>query len=252
MSPAICFCIFAAITGVGQVKTVIPPAPKIPFTQSLQALVVITKGWTTIQGQAHFFERSTASAKWKPVGDEFPVVVGRNGLAWDDDTPVGEKLPFKKREGDGKSPAGLMPLTAAFGSSTKSDAIELPYTRLAEFTECVDDVNSSHYNKIVDRMQVGNFDWKSSEKMLAVGEQYGLGVFVGYNSFPAKRGNGSCIFLHIWKDAASGTSGCTAMERRNLESIVARFQPEKNPYLVQMPEEIYRKHRKTWNLPKIR
>ena len=28
-------------------------------------------------------------------------------------------------------------------------------------------------------MQVGNFDWKSSEKMFTVRPQYDLGVFVG-------------------------------------------------------------------------
>jgi len=101
-------------------------------------------------------------------------------------------------------------------------------------------------------MQVGNFDWKSSEKMLAVGPQYELGVFVAYNSYPARKGNGSCIFLHIWKDAGTGTSGCTAMERRNLERLVSRLNPEKNPYLVQMPEEDYDKNRKNWKLPKLK
>jgi D-alanyl-D-alanine dipeptidase len=101
-------------------------------------------------------------------------------------------------------------------------------------------------------MQVGNFDWKSSEKMLAVGDQYDLGVFVAYNTYPVVRGNGSCIFLHVWKDAATGTSGCTAMAHRDLERIVGWLEPAKNPYLVQMPEEIYSENQKKWNLPKIK
>jgi len=101
-------------------------------------------------------------------------------------------------------------------------------------------------------MQVGNFDWKSSEKMLAIGQQYELGVFVAYNTFPVEKGRGSCIFLHIWKDAASGTAGCTAMERRNLERIVPWLSPKKNPYLVQMPEKIYESRRKAWKLPKLK
>ena len=100
-------------------------------------------------------------------------------------------------------------------------------------------------------MKVGNFDWKSSEKMLEVGEQYGLGVFVAYNSYPVIRGNGSCIFLHVWKDQAIGTSGCTAMERKDLERLVAWLQPSKNPYLVQLPEDAYKKYRKSWNLPNL-
>jgi D-alanyl-D-alanine dipeptidase len=157
-----------------------------------------------------------------------------------------------KQEGDANSPAGLFPLTSAFGTSTKPNAVELPYTKMDQWTECVDDVKSNHYNRIVNRMQVGNFDWKSSEKMLAVGAQYDLGVFVAYNSYPVEKGRGSCIFLHVWKDAATGTAGCTAMERRNLERLVVWASPPKNPYLVQMPLEMYDKRRKTWNLPKLK
>ncbi len=100
--------------------------------------------------------------------------------------------------------------------------------------------------------KVGNFDWKSSEKMLAIGEPYALGVFVAYNSYPVEKGSGSCIFLHIWKDPATGTAGCTAMERRNLERITAWASPAKNPYLVQMPADIYEKRRKLWKLPKLK
>jgi D-alanyl-D-alanine dipeptidase len=156
-----------------------------------------------------------------------------------------------KAEGDGNAPAGMYPLISAFGTSSKPNAVELPYTRLDQYTECVDDAKSSFYNKIVNRMHVGNFDWKSSEKMLAVGEQYSLGVFVAYNTYPVERLRGSCIFLHVWKDANTGTAGCTAMERRHLERLVAWLSPAKFPYLVQMPSEVYDKRRKTWKLPKL-
>ena len=101
-------------------------------------------------------------------------------------------------------------------------------------------------------MQVGNFDWKSSEKMFTVRPQYDLGVFVAYNSYPAIPGNGSCIFLHIWKDANTGTAGCTAMARENLEKVVRWLDPTKNPYLVQMPEAEYDSQRKSLKLPKLK
>ena len=101
-------------------------------------------------------------------------------------------------------------------------------------------------------MKVGNFDWKSSEKMLEVGDQYDLGVFVAYNSYPALRGNGSCIFLHIWKDADTGTAGCTAMAREDLEKVVKWLDPKKNPHLIQMPEQTYQTYRQSWNLPTLK
>ena len=234
-----------------QVKKPEPPAVKVPFDRSLQALVVTTKDWDATTGKARLFERKDEKSDWKAVGEPFAVVVGRSGQAWGEVLTSELNMAKIKQEGDGNSPAGLFPLTAAFGSGTKPNAVDMPYTKLGKSTECVDDVRSSFYNRIVDRMQVGNFDWKSSEKMIEVTPEYDLGLFVGYNSYPVERSRGSCIFLHIWKDAATPTSGCTAMERRDLERIVGWLQSSKNPYLVQMPSDIYEKRRKSWKLPKI-
>ncbi len=158
---------------------------------------------------------------------------------------------LSKYEGDGNSPAGVFPLTSAFGTGPKPTASKMPYTKLDEYTECVDDPKSNFYNRIVNRMQVGNFDWKSSEKMASIVPEYDLGVFVAYNTYPAEKGRGSCIFLHIWKDAATPTAGCTAMERSNMERIVAWLSPAKNPFLVQMPRKIYDSRQKAWKLPKL-
>jgi len=239
----------------GQVKKPELPAVKVPIEKSLQAVVVTTADWNAVQGKARLLERKNEMAKWKAVSDEFPVVVGRKGLApgYDGDdhaylTPYAPPMP--KVEGDGRSPSGFFPLTTSFGNADVGS--KLPFTKLEEFTECVDDVNSRWYNKIVNRMQVGIFDWKSSEKMIEVVPQYDLGVFVAYNSYPAIRGNGSCIFLHIWKDANTGTAGCTAMERQNLERIVKWLDPAKNPYLIQMTESQYDSSRKSYKLPKLK
>ncbi len=238
-------CVFA------QVKKPEPPAVKVPYDRSLQTVVVTTKDWNDIAGIARLYERKDTKSKWTMVGEQFPVVVGSGGLAWGDKLTrevIANKI---KKEGDSNSPAGLFPLTSSFGTGVKPNAVELPYTRLEQYTECVDDPKSNFYNRIVNRMQVGNFDWKSSEKMLAVGDEYALGVFVGYNSFPVEADRGSCIFLHVWKDAASGTSGCTAMERRNVERIVGWATIAKNPYIVQLTESDYKKYQKSWKLPKL-
>jgi D-alanyl-D-alanine dipeptidase len=233
---------------LAQIKKPEPPPVKIPFAESRQVVVVTTKDWNAIQGVAHLYERSSKNSKWKPKGETFPVVLGRTGTAWAKDSAP-EKASQFKAEGDGKSPAGMFPLTFAFGSSMKPESLTFPYTRLGAYTECVDDVNSHHYNRVVGRDQVGIFDWKSSEKMLEIGPPYELGVFVAYNSYPVVKGNGSCIFLHIWKDATTPTAGCTAMNRFDLERIVSWLEPDHNPYLVQMPEDEYKSLRKAWNLP---
>ena len=245
--------VFLSVAGVfGQVKKPIPPTSIIPFSQSLQAIVVTTKDWNTIQGKAQFFERKAAKSKWKAIGESFAVVVGANGMAWGaglNELPSDTGRLLLKTEGDGKSPAGIFALSSAFGSQEKAGFIKFPYTKLEKYTECIDDVKSSHYNKIVDRMKVGSFDWESSEKMLEIGEQYDLGVFVAHNP-ERQKGGGSCIFLHVWKNAESGTLGCTAMARENIETALKFFNPQKNPVLIQLPEDSYAQFQKKWKLPK--
>ena len=240
-----------ALSSAAQVKTPGPEIVKPAFDRSLQAVVVTTKGWESTTGIGRLMERKNTRSDWKQIGESFPVVVGRSGLAWDgsitDITP--DNL---KREGDGAAPAGMFPLTASFGAGVKPGTTKLPYTKFDEFTECVDDADSSFYNRIVNRMQVGNFDWKSSEKMLAVGEEYELGIFVAYNTYPVVKGHGSCIFLHVWKDAESPTSGCTAMSKSDLENILGWVEPAKTPYLIQMVEADYNRFRKTWKLPNFK
>ncbi len=221
------------------------------YADSLQAIVVTTKDWSTVQGKAQIFERKTTKSAWKSVGKSFPIVVGVNGLAWSDELnelPTDTRL-MMKTEGDGKSPAGIFMLTSIFASAERKS--NLPFTKLADSTECVDDVKSIHYNKIVDKFKVGDYDWESSEKMLAVGEQYELGVFVAHNS-ERQKGGGSCIFLHVWKDQNSGTAGCTAMEKSQMEKIADWLDAKKNPVLIQLPTDSYKQFQTKWKLPKLK
>lgn len=239
-------CSFSMISA--QIKT---PEKKIQYkySDSLQTVVVTTKDWNAVKGKAQLFERKTTKSAWKAVGQSFPIVVGKNGLAWSNEARMKAETQPHKKEGDGKAPAGILMLTSAFASTDQN--VKLPFTKLVESTECVDDVKSSHYNKIVDKFKVGNYDWKSSEKMLEIGEQYELGVYVAHNS-DFNKGDGSCIFLHIWKDANSGTAGCTAMERANIEKIFNWIDNEKKPFLIQLPETIYKQYQKTWKLPNLK
>lgn len=246
--------LFSIGAAFGQIKKPEPPRVIPPYSKSLQAVVVTTDDWTATKGEAQMFERKNAKSKWKKSGEKFAVVVGKNGLAWGaglNELPsdTGGRLALKV-EGDGKAPAGIFSLSSAFGSPEKPSYVKLPYKKLEEWTECVDDVNSNHYNKIVDRMKVGAFDWKSSEKMLEVGAQYELGVFIEHNS-ERQKGGGSCIFLHIWKDAETATVGCTAMSRENIEKVLTFLDAKKNPVLIQLSKDSYARFQTKWKLPKL-
>jgi L,D-peptidoglycan transpeptidase YkuD (ErfK/YbiS/YcfS/YnhG family) len=206
--------------------------------ETLQLLLVRTPDWTASDGILRRYERDTPGGSWRRVGDPRPVTVGRAGLGWAT-PPLHAFAGPEKREGDGRSPAGVFPLGVAFGSASREEArwIGIPYLPLAPGTECVDDPASSHYNSIVDRASTPRPDWNSSERMLEVGEAYRLGIFVGHNVAPARAGLGSCIFLHLWSGAPAPTAGCTAMSRESMEETLRWLRPSPDPILVQLPED---------------
>lgn len=255
MSKAILFftILLSAAMISAQVKKPVRATMPTSYAKSLQAVVVTTDNWEATKGAARMFIRKTLKSKWRSVGESFEVVIGKNGMAWGaglHQLPSDTRRLLLKTEGDGKSPAGIFNLTSAFGSGEKPEYAKLPYRKLEKFTECVDDAKSAHYNKIVDRMKVGNFDWTSSEKMLEIGEQYDLGVFVAHNS-ERQSGAGSCIFLHVWENVESPTVGCTAMSRENMEKVLAFLDVKKNPVLIQLPEDAYAQFQVKWKLPQL-
>lgn len=215
---------------------------------SRQLVLVVTPNETAITGVLYRFERESGDARWKPLGSESSIVVGRTGLA----SGVGLNraplpgLPLKK-EGDGKSPAGVFALTSAFGFGEAGAGLRLPYIRLTETLECVDDPASHHYNRLIDRSKVSKPDWKSSEKMREIGE-YEWGVVVAHNSDPIQPGAGSCIFLHAWSGPERATVGCTAMPTERIREIVHWLDPAATPVLVQLTEEAYEALRGPWKL----
>lgn len=202
------------------------------FAGHRQLLVVTTQGWDEKEGELALYERASDTSAWTPVRVAIPVVVGENGLAWGIGLhPMNGETPCKK-EGDGRSPAGIFALGSAFGFASSIET-KIEYFPLHPFIEAVDDPLSSHYNCIVDRREVIP-DWQSSEKMSEV-PVYEIGLVVNHNFPNPQPYAGSAIFLHIWKDAHSGTAGCTAMSLENLREVLSWLDASKHPLLVQLP-----------------
>ena len=157
------------------------------LARSTQMIVVTTSDWNAVEGRLQRYERATVHEKWRPVGDPISIVVGKNGLGWGigviatDDAQVRSAADPVKREGDGKSPAGVFALGTAFGyASEPLRGLKMPYLNLTSSIECVDDPGSKHYNRIVDRSVVAP-DWNSSEHMRNAGESYRWGIVVDHN-----------------------------------------------------------------------
>jgi L,D-peptidoglycan transpeptidase YkuD (ErfK/YbiS/YcfS/YnhG family) len=216
-----------------------------------QVVVSITDSWDDFLAVVYRFEQ--VCGEWKRVGRGVPAVVGEKGLAWDPAVPERDPDRLPKREGDLRAPAGRFDLSGAMGAaSSRPSAIAVPFRAIKPGTHCVDDSASTWYNRIVEENEIPGYHpglWKSSERMWMETELYRLLLLVEYNARDPKPGNGSCIFMHIWRGEGRATTGCTAMAAPDLEEIVTWLKPESKPELVQLPREVYNRLWRQWRLP---
>jgi D-alanyl-D-alanine dipeptidase len=208
-------------------------AQEIP--DSKQLLVVTTENWSVSSGLMQRYERK--NKQWHKVGKILEIKLGRNGLGWGIGLhTIPKDAEIIKKEGDGKSPAGIFRLNQAFGYEPFN--INYPYEVYSETDHCVDDVNSKFYNKIVDSTKIDR-DYKSHEVMKFPKDYYKYGIVVDHNGISdgskSKKGAGSCIFIHI---KSIPTSGCTVMTENEIKEILRWLDPKAQPLLVQGTQKV--------------
>lgn len=224
-----------------------------PFLTSNQIMITIMPNEDEIEGKMYRFEKNGET--WKSKGNPYPVNIGKNGLAWGRGGELSDnvKRGYFKQEGDGKAPAGIFTIGAAFGNATpkemKEKNIKLPFMDVSENLYCVDDVKSDHYNKIVSTDDVSK-DWGSAEEMLRKDDLYDLGIFVNHNT-PTQSGDGSCIIIHIWRAKGKPTHGCTATTKENMMELLQWLDPAETPLLFQITEKEYPVFQNWFNLPQL-
>lgn len=228
--------------------------PADPLASARQLVLVTAAGWSSQAATLRRFARSDESAAWSAVGAPFAVSLGRGGLGWGlGEHRVAANGAPVKREGDGRSPAGVFRLTDAFGYAGGDSALarsaKLRYWPITSDLLCVDDAASSHYNRFVERSRVTAVDWTSHEEMLRGDAQYSLGVVVAHNAAPALAGAGSCIFMHVWRGPGLPTAGCTAAAADDLMALIGWLDERQQPLLVQLPGPEVERRRSAWKLP---
>ncbi len=204
-----------------------------------QLLLVTTENWDASAGLLQRFSLGE-EGEWSAEEDPFPVVVGSSGLAWGRGLHPPDRTGVKKREGDGKSPAGVFDLGTAFGEALDPPiGVRFPYRQVGEHDFFVDDVASADYNQWVYHESDRTTRWQSYERMDRDDHLYELGIVVRHNPEPVEPGSGSAIFLHRWREPGHPTTGCTAMASANLKSLLGWLDPEKCPLFVQIPESSF-------------
>lgn len=230
------------------------PPSAAPLAGSRQLLLVLAADWNSAAGELRRFAREACGEAWRPLGPALAVSLGRAGLAWGRGRQPALAGPAK-REGDGRAPAGVFPLSALFGYDGPGSALartaKLPYLVATRDLKCIDDPGSAHYNQIVDQAALARADWASCEEMLRDDGRYEVGAVVGHNCAPAQAGAGSCIFLHVRAAAGAPTAGCTALALADMRMIAGWLDGAAAPLLVQLPQAEYERWREAWGLPAV-
>ena len=200
--------------------------PELPVPAPCSQVLLVETA-TEQDSLARLYRLERAGGHWT-VLDSMTVMIGRKGLAAD---PVQKPMGYSrtKQEGDKCSPAGVFPLLFAFGYAPEANT-RMPYRQMTTSDICVDDSLSAAYNRHV---QKNDSEYRSAEDMRRSDGLYEQGIWVGYNTDPVVAGNGSCIFLHIWKKEGDPTAGCTAMSADHMQLLFSWLDPDADPMLVQ-------------------
>lgn len=216
-----------------------------------QLVLVVVPDWQAAAGTLVRYDR--VDGGWVRGGPRVPVTIGRAGSGWGSGLHPATDSEPTKREGDGRSPAGVFAIGMAFGADATLDT-GLAYRPLTAHDWCIDDPASPHYNRIVDDRDVGTEAVRgSTEPMrrdlhLDGDRLYEVGFVIEHNAGCAA-GAGSCIFAHPWHDAGSPTAGCTALAASELRDLLRWLRADAQPRFVLLPAAEHRRVWRAWDLP---
>lgn len=233
---------------VALVPLVSPALAQVP-PASDQLVLAIAPDWESTSATLTRWERH--DGELVQVGVPVQVRLGRAGLAWGRGLHP-QQEGRAKREGDGRSPAGVFRLGPAFGDPpAPQPSAGWPVVEVSARDLFVEDPAHAAYNTHV-RVPEGRelTPWKAGQRMISGDPAHALKVLVGHNPAPVEPGQGSAIFLHTWRAGGEAvTSGCTAMDRATLDALVHWLRPEAEPVFALLPAEAYRRTAEAWGLP---
>ncbi|HEV3410151.1 MAG TPA: L,D-transpeptidase family protein [Chthoniobacterales bacterium] len=214
-----------------------------------QLLVGTAAGWDSTRGQLRLFERQRGG-QWTPRGPAIPVLFGRKGIAWGSGL-VGQNEPgLRKKERDGRAPAGIFRLGKVYTYDKQLPAgSDYPFHTVTDADVWSDDPRSPNYNRHMIIDPDNPPDNYSRERMRPDDFAYRWLIEVRHNSDPPVPGDGSAIFFHIRRGVNRPSVGCTTMAEQDLVRVIRWLRAPANPCYALLPLDAYREKWKEWKLP---
>lgn len=128
-----------------------------------------------------------------------------------------------KREGDGATPAGRLPLRRVLYRPDQLAPPEtgLPVDEIAPEDGWCDDPADPRYNRPVQLPYPA-----SAERMWRLDRLYDMVVVLGHNDDPVVSGLGSAIFMHLADLDYRPTAGCIALSLSDLTAVLPHCGPD--------------------------
>jgi len=144
-------------------------------------------------------------------GTRWPCTLGRAGVT------------SSKREGDGATPAGSVPVRRVLYRPDRvvAPASGVPVLPIASDDAWCDDPASEHYNRPVKTGSAA-----SHENLWREDRLYDLLVVLGHNDDPPVPRNGSAIFVHRSPPGGGATAGCIGLPAEAVTHLVAQVTAE--------------------------
>ena len=217
-----------------------------------QLLVATAPDWDSMRGEMRLFERTRGGA-WSQQGAAIPVLFGKSGVAWGTGLAGQGEPGLRKKERDGRAPAGVFRIGKIYTYDAQLPAgANFPFRQVSAADAWIDDPTLPDYNRHVIIPDPANPPpWFEKQKMRHNDFAYRWLVEVRHNSDPPVPGEGSAIFFHIRRGESRPTAGCTTMAEDQLVRVIKWLRAERKPCYALLPVVAYREKWQAWNLPPI-
>uniref|UniRef100_I2Q2F2 Uncharacterized protein n=1 Tax=Desulfovibrio sp. U5L TaxID=596152 RepID=I2Q2F2_9BACT len=228
-----------------------PSSAGFPVPNCRQLVLVVAPTFEADRGTLRRFERQRPDGPWVEAGAPSPCVLGRKGLG------VGRGLtpPLAgpaKRQGDGRTPAGLFPLPLAFGyaeaTAARAVGIRLPYVAVTDRTACVTDPASDLFGRVVGP-EARPAGLRGQDRMVRDDRANVWGVGIGHNQDHPEAEAGSCLFVNVRPAGGPPTGGSIGCPETVAASLAAWLDPAAEPLLAVLPAKAYQERQAAWGLP---
>ena len=214
-----------------------------------QLILGIAPDWNSMRGKLQCFER-VRGGEWRAVTAPVPVLFGKNGIAWGTGLAGQNERGLRKKEHDGRAPAGIFAIGEVFGyDANLPKGGDYPYHQVTEADVWSDDPRSPNYNRHMVIDPKNPPDNYTHEKMRSGDFAYHWLIEIRHNSDPPVPGAGSAIFFHIRRGVNHPTTGCTTMAEQNLIRIITWLRVAQHPCYALLPAADYEKKYRAWDLP---